>query len=580
MNNKKIFYALVLMILLCSSMPVQATPNLQDSPNPPAAPVKLIFVHHSTGGNWLADPNSDQPYGGLGIALRDNNYFVSATNYGWGPDAIGDRTDIVNWPEWFTGPDSATYLEALYRENGQNIGDFGRWSRLASDPGGPNEIIMFKSCFPNSDLYGSPDDPPAPEPNDEFTVGNAKAVYNDILTYFATRQDKLFVVITAPPLMEQETTPERALNAREFNYWLVYDWLAGYPYANVAVFDYFNVLTDPNNHHWWNGQEIERLQATDNNFAAYPSGDSHPNTEGHSKATAEFVPLLNVYYNRWKNAPVAAPAPTSTPAPEPSSTPVDAPTPTPAEEATPVDAPTPEDVESPKPAGVIDDWEGETWWGSSGDGDKSTVVSDLDTAVRHGGTASLRSEYQIVEGGWGDTSTGFDGAQDWSGGSGLSFWLHATEAGYPMRLVLYSGDPDAATPFEAEFVTDESHVSGWGEVVLPWDAFIRASWAEEAGLKQLDPARITGLSFSFTPGQGTLWVDDLSLFAGVIQPLPPPMATPAEKAAPTATSIAQPAAPTATQVPTPEPVESKKGLCGSAAALVGIVILVAWLRRR
>ena len=56
-----------------------------DDPSPPAAPVKLIFIHHSTGGNWLADPNGDQPYGGLGRALMDNNYYVSAANYGWGP---------------------------------------------------------------------------------------------------------------------------------------------------------------------------------------------------------------------------------------------------------------------------------------------------------------------------------------------------------------------------------------------------------------------------------------------------------------------------------------------------------------
>ena len=41
---------------------------------------------------------------------------VSATNYGWRPNSIGDRTDIPNWPEWFTGPNSSTYLSALYNE--------------------------------------------------------------------------------------------------------------------------------------------------------------------------------------------------------------------------------------------------------------------------------------------------------------------------------------------------------------------------------------------------------------------------------------------------------------------------------
>jgi hypothetical protein len=60
-------------------------------PLPPPEPVRLIFIHHSCGENWLSDWN-----GGLGIALRDNNYAVSDTNYGWGPDAIGDRTDIPN----------------------------------------------------------------------------------------------------------------------------------------------------------------------------------------------------------------------------------------------------------------------------------------------------------------------------------------------------------------------------------------------------------------------------------------------------------------------------------------------------
>ncbi len=302
-----------------------------DDPSPPASPVRLIFIHHSTGGNWLADPNDDQPYGGLGRALMDNNYYVSATNYGWGPDNIGDRTDIPNWPEWFTGPDSATILAALYGESGQNIGDFGAWPRLATAPAGENQIVMFKSCFPNSDLYGNPDDPPLQEPNDQFTVANAKAVYNKILTYFATRQDKLFIVITAPPLAQGEYLPgdqppaERAANARAFNNWLVNDWLAGYPYRNVAVFDYYNVLTSNggnvntndagwetgNHHRWWNNAE-QHIRTVDNNYAAYPSGDSHPTTAGHQKATAEFVPLLNIFYNRWRASQAATPTATPT----------------------------------------------------------------------------------------------------------------------------------------------------------------------------------------------------------------------------------------------------------------------------
>ncbi|MCP4345010.1 MAG: hypothetical protein GY795_05730 [Desulfobacterales bacterium] len=295
-----------------NDLAIEKPDNGNDNPDPPESTVKLVFIHHSTGGNWLADPNSDQPYGGLGTALMNNNYYVSATNYGWGTDSIGDRTDIPNWPEWFTGSNSSTILNELYNENGQNFSDYGSWSRLSDDPGGENEIVMFKSCFPNSDLFGNPDDQPASEPDWKFSVSNAKAVYNNILGYFKTRQDKLFIVITAPPQAENEysqdyqTPSQRAANARSFNNWLLNDWLNSYSYNNVGVFDYYNILTDPDNHHRISGGQPEHIITNEYNFAAYPTNewDSHPNSEGHQKATEEFIPMLNYFYNKWADSAV------------------------------------------------------------------------------------------------------------------------------------------------------------------------------------------------------------------------------------------------------------------------------------
>jgi hypothetical protein len=236
------------------------------------------------------------------------------------PDGIGDTTDIGHWWNWFAGPQRDTYLTALYAESEPH----SSYSRLAADPGGENEIVMFKSCFPNSHLGGNPDDPPTSGDNplrgedawsEHMTVGNAKGIYNDILAYFATRQDKLFVVITAPPLVPNATDASHAANARAFNDWLVNDWLDGYPYANVAVFDFYNVLTsnggdrhtsdlgqeNGNHHRWWNGA-IQHIHTRANDFAAYGSDDedSHPTAAGGRKASAEFVPLLNVLYQRWK----------------------------------------------------------------------------------------------------------------------------------------------------------------------------------------------------------------------------------------------------------------------------------------
>ncbi len=297
--------------------------------DPPAQTTKLIFIHHSCGQNWLADGN-----GGLGIALRDNHYFVSDTNYGWGPDSIGDRTDIGQWWDWFRGSNRATILSALYQESARH----SSYSRLAADPGGENRIIMFKSCFPNSNLGGHPDDPPTTGDNplrgqssssSYHTVANAKGIYNDLLTYFASRQDKLFVVITAPPLVASDTTIEAAANARAFNNWLVTDWLKNYPYHNVAVFDFYSILTSnggnthlndlgsaTGNHHRYRNAAIEHLQTVAYDMAAYASssGDSHPTAAGNLKATGEFPPLLNIYYHCWQGdggCPAGAVKPTA-----------------------------------------------------------------------------------------------------------------------------------------------------------------------------------------------------------------------------------------------------------------------------
>jgi hypothetical protein len=296
------------------TVPAVANPLETVFRQPQGSPVKLVFIHHSTGENWLADDN-----GGLGIALRDNNYFVSDTNYGWGPEAIGDRTDIGHWYDWFAGPNRETYLDALYGESAQH----SSYSRLASDPGGPNAIVMFKSCFPNSNLGGSPNDPPTSGDNplrgqdagsQYMTVGNAKGIYNDLLAYFASHQEKMFIAITAPPLASSETDATSANNARAFNNWLVNNWLAQYPYNNVAVFDFYNVLTSNggnantndlgvesgNHHRLWNGA-IQHIQTVNNNMSAYPSDpyDSHPSPAGNQKATAEFVGFLNTVFSLW-----------------------------------------------------------------------------------------------------------------------------------------------------------------------------------------------------------------------------------------------------------------------------------------
>lgn len=307
---------LTLLALLVVTPAAQAAVNTAD----PAAPVKLIFIHHSTGEAWLSNS-----HGQLGIALADHNYFVSDTNYLWGSDMpisrdsepIGSTTDIGDWWTWFRGPSADTYLAALYSESGTHC----TYSRLDPDPGGANEIVMFKSCFPNSDLSGDAGAAvPAIDVNPlkglgaggaEFTVANAKGIYNDLLPYFAAHQEKLFVLIVSPPIQ----SPGTPANGRAMADWLVDHWLqdAAYAHANVFVFDFYNVLTSNsgsaatndlgaetgNHHRIWNGA-VQHQTDGGVNHLVYPTGDDHPSAAGDLKATAEFLPLLNNAYNTWK----------------------------------------------------------------------------------------------------------------------------------------------------------------------------------------------------------------------------------------------------------------------------------------
>jgi hypothetical protein len=492
-NRGLVLYLLICLLFPIGSTPVRASTERPDSSYPPLAPVKLIFVHHATGGNWLADPKEGKPYGGLGRALMENNYYVSATNRGWGPNGIGDRTDIADWPRWFLGPERELVLDELYSENGQNVNGFGDWSRLGRDPGGENQIVLLKSRPSNSNLEGSPDDPPLSVPRHwEMSVANAKAVYLALLNYFRYRPDKLFVVITSPPLPDDETTPENAANARALNNWLVHEWLQDYPYGNVVVFDYYNVLTGVDNHHRWAGGVIEHVQHAPGNVVAYPAEDSqdarrensYPSSEGQAKATAEFVPLLNVYYNRWQMAKAAALAAEKSP---------------------------PGDVDSSTPIeGVVDDFESALAWHVDV-GEGALVECDFGTGAGTG-TRALRLVYAIPREGRGGCWRRFEPPADWSSYRGLSFRVRGDPPLQVVVLTLFAGSLAEPVPYEAHFeVTPD-----WALIAFGWSDFERAASASGEGTPSLDPSSIARMGFSPEVGEGNLDIAELTLFDGLV----------------------------------------------------------------
>jgi hypothetical protein len=252
---------------------------------PEGNPLQFLFIHHSCGGQLLADVGSSQGNqciyvshpngGGLRARLEGIGYQVNEASYG---SIVGDKTDICHW-------------NAKFRDEMDRILSTKNQDDLLPEDV-KNNIVAFKSCFPNNHFTGAGEEPGDPD-SCQLTLANAKAAYQAILPYFEQNPDVLFVAFTAPPLAKTpgfkgfvkkilKGSPEHPDLARQFNNWLGdrdNGWLAGYNLPNVAVFDHYDVLTG-------NGKS---------NWLAYPTGggyDSHPSSEGNSAAAEAFIPFI------------------------------------------------------------------------------------------------------------------------------------------------------------------------------------------------------------------------------------------------------------------------------------------------
>ncbi len=255
----------------------------------PSKKLNLLFIHHSCGATllasrgekkgeyclWPSHPNG----GGLRKLLEQNNYQVHEATYG---SKIGQNTDINHWHKKFRD-----YMDIILKTDIQD--------KLYKDDT-RNQIIVFKSCYPNN-IITSDGTPPGDPDSPKRTLWNCKAAYNSLLPIFEKHPDTLFVAVTAPPVVKPRMNPVKQFllgligkgpdrigkRARAFNNWLKdveSGWLSKYKGKNVVVFDYYDILTGYGKSNW----------------AEYPTRNgrnSHPSAKGNSIAAEEFVSFLN-----------------------------------------------------------------------------------------------------------------------------------------------------------------------------------------------------------------------------------------------------------------------------------------------
>lgn len=272
------------------------------SSDKPGQALHLLFLHHSCGGQLLADKGMIQekypgtciyvshPNGGsLRSALERNNYLVHEASY---QSLLGQETDICSWRAKFRD-----HMEEILTCMGQDVFMGG---------GARNRVVVFKSCYPNSLIESDGTGPGNPD-SAQRTIANYRAAYLALREMFAHHPDTLFVAFTAPPvarpargvtgmargmvrglLGKPDVDQAAARRARTFNNWLKdmdHGWMYGYPLTNAVVFDYYDILTGYGMSDW----------------SAYPTRgglDSHANAEGNIRAARAFIPFLNMAVRR------------------------------------------------------------------------------------------------------------------------------------------------------------------------------------------------------------------------------------------------------------------------------------------
>jgi len=202
----------------------------------------LIFLHHSTGQNLIEQGGVREAFAAAGYSFWDHSYNDQGLTR---PDGMPAGYSY-NIPDDNTDPDGLARIFSQRRYS---------WPLNAFSGLMRHEVIIFKSCFPVSNITS------------DVQLEQYRAYYLQIREVIDRYPNRIFVVVTPPPLNPAETDAEAAARARAFAEWLKSDeFLGGHP--NVLTVDLFDLLAEGD------------VLASDLNMlrAAYRDGkDSHPN---------------------------------------------------------------------------------------------------------------------------------------------------------------------------------------------------------------------------------------------------------------------------------------------------------------
>ncbi len=213
----------------------------------------ILFVHHSVGKNLISEGGLREAMQNKGYLFWDQDYsYYGLTKPDGNPSGYSytiphDNTDIDGY--------AAIFKQRVYTMPVNAISAFLQ-----------HEVIVFKSCYPNSAIHD----------DDELELH--KHQYLEMRDRFDQFPGHIFILVTTPPLNPAETNLEEAARARALNTWLSsHEFTDGHP--NLFVFDFFTLLAEDNP----SASDFNMLKSGFRNGT-----DSHPN----QTANKEIAPLL------------------------------------------------------------------------------------------------------------------------------------------------------------------------------------------------------------------------------------------------------------------------------------------------
>lgn len=217
----------------------------------------IVFLHHSVGHNLIEQGSVRELFTAAGYQFWDHDYNSPGLTdpagrpLGYNYSVPADNTDPDGLLAIFSQPVYGLPLNAF--------------SGLLQ-----HEVIIFKSCYPASDII-----------SDE-QMQQRKDWYLQMRDVMDRHPDKVFVVVTQPPLNPAETRADIGTRARTFANWLKSDeYLKGH--ANIFTFDLFSALAEDN------------PQAPDYGMLRQPyrdGTDSHPNRAANERVGPVFVDFV------------------------------------------------------------------------------------------------------------------------------------------------------------------------------------------------------------------------------------------------------------------------------------------------